>query len=114
MQRMIDRCRTKGISPWVSIRMNDVHDAPWIKSPLHSQFWMEHPEYWRFPDRIGAWNDRCLNYGLKPVRDHAMALIREVCDRFDIDGLELDWNRFPLHFREGEEIEHLVRAFCGE
>jgi hypothetical protein len=22
-----------------------------------------------------------------------------------MDGLELDWNRFPLHFREGEEIE---------
>jgi hypothetical protein len=22
-----------------------------------------------------------------------------------MDGLELDWNRFPLHFREGEEIQ---------
>jgi hypothetical protein len=34
-----------------------------------------------------------------------MALIREVCQRYDMDGLELDWNRFPLHFREGEEVE---------
>jgi len=105
MQRMIDRCRQRRISPWVSIRMNDVHDAHLLRSPLHSQFWMEHHEYWRYPNRFTAWNDRCFNYGLKPVRDHMMALVREVCDRYDMDGLELDWNRFPLHFREGEEIE---------
>ena len=105
MQRMIDRCRQRRISPWVSIRMNDVHDAHLLRSPLHSRMWMEHPEYWRYPDRFNSWNDRCFNYGLKPVRDHMMALIREVCERYDLDGLELDWNRFPLHFREGEEIE---------
>jgi hypothetical protein len=105
MQRMIDRCRQRRIHPWVSIRMNDVHDAHLRRSPLHSRFWMEHREYWRYPDRFTAWNDRCLNYGLKPVRDHMMALIEEVCERYEMDGLELDWNRFPLHFREGEEIE---------
>jgi hypothetical protein len=103
--RMLQRGRQRGISPWVSIRMNDVHDVNLRRSSLHSRFWTEHPEYWRYPDRFTAWNDRCLNYGLKPVRDHAMALIKEVCDRYDMDGLELDWNRFPLHFREGEEIE---------
>ena len=103
--RMLERCRQRGISPWVSIRMNDVHDAGLRKSALHSRFWTEHPEYWRYPDRFTAWNDRCLNYGLEPVRDHAMALVKEVCDRYDMEGLELDWNRFPLHFREGEEIE---------
>jgi hypothetical protein len=97
-QRMIDRCRKRKISPWVSIRMNDIHDVDLQKSPLHSRFWMEHPEW-----RNSA--NRSLNYGIKPVRDHMMALIREVCDRFDMDGLELDWNRFPLHFRLGEEIE---------
>jgi hypothetical protein len=103
-QRMIDRCRQRGISPWLSIRMNDVHDAHVLKAPSHSRFWMEHPEYWRYPDRFTGCYDRCLNYGLKPVRDHMMALIQEVCERYDMDGLELDWNRFPLHFREGEEI----------
>ena len=103
--RMIDRCRQRRISPWVSVRMNDVHDAHLLKSSLHSRFWMDHHEYWRYPERFKAWNDRCLNYGLAPVRDHMMALVREVCDRYDMDGLELDWNRFPLHFREGEEIE---------
>jgi uncharacterized lipoprotein YddW (UPF0748 family) len=105
MQRMTDRCRKRGISPWGSIRMNDVHEAHLLKSPLHSRFWMDHPEYWRFPDRSESWLDRCLNYRIEPVRDHMMALIREVCDRYDLDGLELDWNRFARYFREGEEVE---------
>jgi hypothetical protein len=106
VQRMIDRCRKRGISPWVSVRMNDMHDAQLLKSPIHSRFWMEHPEYW-CNDRITTGRNwyRSLNYGLKPVRDNMMALLREVCDRFDMDGLELDWNRWPSHFREGEEIE---------
>jgi len=104
MQRMIDRCRTRRISPWVSIRMNDVHDAHLLRSPLHSRLWLAHHEYWRYPDRFRAWTDRCFNYGRKPVRDNMMALVREVCQRYDVDGLELDWNRFPAHFREGEEI----------
>ncbi len=101
--RMLQRCRVRGISPWVSIRMNDVHDANLRRSALHSRFWTENPQYWRYPDRFRGWNDRCLNYALAPVRDHALALIREVCRRYDMDGLELDWNRFPLDFREGEE-----------
>jgi len=101
--RMVARCREKGIKPWVSMRMNDVHDAPTMASALHSKFWLEHPEYWRFPKRFKAWLDRCLDYGQKPVRDYAMGLVEEVLDRYDIDGFELDWNRFPAHFREGEE-----------
>ena len=103
--RMLERCRRRGISPWVSIRMNDAHDAPLAKSPLHSQFYLDHPEYLRYRKRFNSWHDRCLNFALAPVRDHAMALIKEVCDRFDMDGLELDWNRFCGHFREGEEAE---------
>ena len=114
--RMLRRCAQRGIGPWVSIRMNDVHDANLLRSPLHSRFWTEHHEYWRYADRFRAWNDRCFNYGLKPVRDHAMALVREVCDRYDMEALELDWNRFPLHFREGEEIEQgkLLTQWMGE
>lgn len=102
-QCMIDRCRLRNISPWISIRMNDVHDAPIGNTPLHSRFWMENHDLWRYPDRFTAWNDRCFDYGKERVRDNMMKLVLEVLERYDMDGLELDWNRFPLHFREGEE-----------
>lgn len=114
--RMIDRCREKSISPWVSIRMNDMHHAHLPDSPIHSRFWKEHPEYWCYQERFNSWADRAFNYGKKPVRDHMMSLIRELCERYDFDGLELDWLRFPYHFREGEEIEkgQLVTEWIGE
>ncbi len=102
---MIEHSRKHGISPWISIRMNDVHDAHLKRSALHSRFWMEHPDLWRYQDRFNGWNDRCLDYGKQAVRDHTLALVQEVLERYDMDGLELDWNRFPLHFKEGEELE---------
>ena len=105
MQRMIDRCREAEHQP--------LGERPHERRARCAPAEIAAPQ----PVLDGAsrvlalsrplqgWNDRCLNYGLKPVRDHIMALIREVCDRYDMDGLEFDWNRFPLHFREGEEIE---------
>lgn len=99
----IARCREKGISPWISMRMNDVHDVDNPKNFMHSTFWVNHPEYWRVPGSTGAWVDRALNYAIPEVREHHMALIRELLERYDADGIELDWMRFGYHFAPGEE-----------
>ena len=102
----IDRCREKGISPWLSMRMNDLHDVTNEKSFMHSTFWLEHPEYWRVPGSTsGSWTDRALDYGVPEVREHAVAFVRELLDRYDPDGLELDWMRFGWHFKPGEEAQ---------
>jgi hypothetical protein len=98
----IARAREKGISPWISMRMNDVHDVDDTTNFMHSTFWLNHPEYRRVPDGKG-WTDRALNYGLPEVREHSMQLIRELFERYDMDGLELDWMRFGYHFKPGEE-----------
>jgi len=99
----IARCRERGISPWLSVRMNDIHYVDDLSNPLHSSFWLEHPEYWRVPGSPQAYFDRALDYGIKEVRDHQMALIRELLERYDSDGLELDWMRYPYYFRPGHE-----------
>ncbi|MFO7976027.1 MAG: hypothetical protein R6V12_15490 [Candidatus Hydrogenedentota bacterium] len=100
----IARCREKGISPWLSMRMNDVHDVTNPESFMHSTFWREHPEYWRVQGGTG-WTDRALNYAVPEVREHNMAFIRELLERYDPDGLELDWMRFGYHFTPGEEAQ---------
>ena len=41
----ITRCREKRISPWLSMRMNDVHDVSDVKNFMHSTFWVKHPQY---------------------------------------------------------------------
>jgi len=45
-----------------------------------------------------------------------MKLIEEVCTRYDLDGLELDFLRFDLYFRPGREHEgaRLMTAFVEE
>jgi hypothetical protein len=100
----IARCREKQISPWLSMRMNDVHNADDVDSYIHSSFWRKHPDYWRVPGGKG-WTDRALDFGIPEVRDHAMAYVRELLERYDPDGLELDWMRFGYHFRPGKEAE---------
>ncbi len=104
----IARCREKGISPWLTMRMNDVHDVNNLKNFMHNTFWVNHPEYWRVPGSTGAWVDRAFNYAIPEVREHHMTLVRELLERYDPDGLELDWMRFGYHFAPGEEAEGCV------
>ena len=49
--------------------------------------------------------DRAFDYGKQDVRDYHFGLIQELVARYDMDGLELDWMRFPWHFRPGYELE---------
>jgi hypothetical protein len=93
-----DRAREKGLSFFVSWRMNEGHDVRREDSPLQSRFWREHPEY-----RIGGgtartlWG-RALDFTHAEVRDYQFALIRELCTRCRVDGLELDFLRFGKFF----------------
>ncbi len=102
----ISRCREKGVSPWLSMRMNDVHYADDRDSFLHSSFWRAHPEYWRVPNGSASpWVNRAMNYAHAAVREHQMAFVRELLQRYDPDGLELDWMRFGYHLTPGRERE---------
>ncbi|MCF7853327.1 MAG: hypothetical protein K9N51_00905 [Candidatus Pacebacteria bacterium] len=111
--RWIERCRTHGIAPWLSMRMNDIHAVDDVRSFMHSEFWREHPEYRRVPYRFTGWADRAFDYGHEAVRDYHFRLIEELAERYDFDGLELDWMRFGFHFRPGHEAEgaELLTAF---
>ena len=93
----VARCREKQLSPWMSIRMNDLH---YLDDPSRSsRLWQEHPELRRGDGRIG------YDFAKQEVQDHYLVLIRELTERYDCDGIELDWMRFPYHFREGQEEE---------
>ncbi len=111
--RWIARARQHRISPWLSMRMNDVHCVDDERCYIHSEFWRAHPELRRVPYRFGAWTDRAFDYGHEAVREYHFMLIEELVERYDFDGLELDWMRFGLHFRPGHEAEGaaLLTAF---
>jgi len=98
--RVIQRCRMRGIAPWLSLRMNDVHNNDNLDHPFHSALWRRaelfrqgHPGYFA----------RALDFAHAPVRDHYRSLIAETLERFDLDGLELDFLREPYLFSAGRE-----------
>ena len=92
---IVDRVRLRGMEAFLSVRMNDLHDVDVPASPLLSAFWKAHPEY-----RLGryeGWGASALNYALAPVREHFAGLVRELCARYAVDGIELDFMRFPYY-----------------
>ena len=98
--RIIQRCRHHGISPWISLRMNDVHCNDNLDHPFHGTLWRK-PELFR--KGHPGYYARGLDYAHSEVRSHYRALIVETLDRYDMDGLELDFMREPYLFSKGEE-----------
>ena len=98
--RIIQRCRHHGISPWISLRMNDVHCNDNLAHPFHGELWRK-PEYFR--KGHPGYYARGLDYAHQEVRDHYRAVIVETLERYDVDGLELDFMREPYLFSKGEE-----------
>ena len=89
---MLAEARRRKLEGLLSFRMNDGHG----NSILHTKFWVDHPEFHCFnPDQ-----GHTLDYGHKGVRDHMFLLIQEAVQRYDCDGIELDFNRFPILFND--------------
>ena len=105
----IARCRRKKISPWLSMRMNDVHNTEDRDNFQHSTFWRKNIHLWREPNHE---HGSGLNYANAEVRKYQMAFVRELLERYDPDGLELDWMRFPNHLTPGKAREE--RGFLTE
>lgn len=101
--RVVRRCRHRGMSPWITLRMNDCHFNSIPDHPFHGNFWRENPLYRR--KNCQDYFATCLDYAHPEVRDFFRALIVETLDRYDIDGLELDFMREPYLFSAGKEAE---------
>ena len=93
-----------------SLRMNDGHDSyPMGYRHQHDHdlalFKREHPEYlmgepedWeKYSDGLRrSWSH--LDFKYPEVREHIFALIQEVSQNYDVDGIEMDFFRTPLYF----------------
>ena len=95
----IELLRHRRISPWISLRMNDVHDANNEDSHMHCDLWREHPEYRRTDYQFTPWYGQGLDYAVPEVRRRSLALVKEYLFDHDFDGIELDWMRTPPHFK---------------
>lgn len=101
------RCRHHGMGAWMTVRMNDVHACMDDDSPLLSEFFKAQraARKLRAMHRDRFWMDRALDWELPEVQEHYFKFVCEVLNRYDLDGIELDWMRFVVHFRPGRELE---------
>lgn len=102
----IEQCKKDNLIKFVSIRLNDGHNLENVDNPKRydrkdkhfCKFYVEHPEYRIGPD-ISDWNQHVQNWAIPEVREYKFAFIKEICENYDIDGLELDFMRHPSFFR---------------
>jgi len=106
LERALARCRKNGILPGITVRMNDMHDAPTPGTHLFSRFYMDHPELHLSNDAFCSWGSTGLNYEFPETRDHYLSLIRELAHDYDCDVLELDFMRFHCYFPRCDFARH--------
>lgn len=93
-------CTEAGEVGFISLRLNDTHhtvqaDTPGLNTAYHAfgRFYVEHPEYRLGPAGSG------LDWAYPEVPARMLAFIRELCERYNPVGFELDFMRFPNFFR---------------
>lgn len=94
-------CRASGITPWVSVRMNDFHGwanpaGSFFNHPLLAQPEMRLKRSAYSPTMRNPLYREGLNFERAEVRAALFAQIREVIEEYDFEGLELDWLRNPM------------------
>jgi hypothetical protein len=120
VKETLDACRKYGKDFFISYRMNDHHYVTDVTWPTHNFIWREHPEYWlgdsnTSPYARGRDDVRLFNYMIPEVRDYYYSILEELCTQYDVDGVELDFQRFPRFFHneqieEGSQVmTHFVR-----
>lgn len=84
-----------------SVRMNDTHHrTPDPRNPAVPQLLLDHPEYAII--RQDGLPDTALDYSHAGVREHRFAILRELVEEYDIDGMELDFTRWGKFFSRNE------------
>ncbi len=106
--------RSIGINPWLSYRMNDVHDLTAVVTGVSlptaglSDFYYKNPQMYRVKhhDEIG-YMDCALDYAYEEVREMMLTAINDGLNNYDTYGIELDYQREMKLFSIGGEYRGL-------
>ena len=111
-------CRELGVEFLPRVRMNShyaYHAPPYTETyePEYGRYRQENPHLLigrpgeSIPEGTIDWDIRTgKDYAYPEVRDYAYAIITEVFERFDVDGVEMDFNRHPGVFRREEAYQN--------
>jgi len=117
LPRLIELTHERGLTFVGSFRMNDSHHKSRPHGILASTFWHEHQDWRLWEVTYGrTYYNACLDYSYPEVRQVRLDCIEEVMERYDLDGIELDWCRNPFAFQPSEawEKRHILTDFTHE
>jgi uncharacterized lipoprotein YddW (UPF0748 family) len=66
----------------------------------------------RTSSRTGPDAGSAVNYGLPEVRDKVFRIFQDVCTRYDVDGIEMDFYRHPVYFKPQMTGEPVTQEHC--
>ena len=109
---VIEHGHRAGLEVFLSFRMNDIHDGSLSgpEHPLFSPRKRNHPDWLLGPvsqpaaGRIAGISRFAYDFGVEAVRGYKLALASEAIENYDLDGLDLDFCRFPRLFAEGRNV----------
>ncbi len=110
------RCREVGLTPWISLRMNDCHCPDDEACFLRSGFFYEAREKgWMVGPAYGYYR-YCFDYAVPEVRRRMLGLIEDVLRQYDADGVELDFQRELICFdyRSRGDCARIMTGFVRE
>lgn len=95
-----DFARQHDMEAFASVRMNDVHDS-FMDANAMTVWKRTHPEF--MVDTCGTLPEFELyttaqDFSHEAVRQRKLEIIEEICQRYDVDGIELDYIRHPVLF----------------
>ena len=103
----IERGRELGMHVYASVRMNDNHfnglqveDLATSRHGSITQMRRDHPEWVLGDGAPSDWFALSWNMAVPEVRRHRFEHVRELCERWDWDGVELDWQRHGYHLHK--------------
>jgi len=103
---LIDDVRAAGKEIFITYRTNDVHEGSDLEFEGHSEFRKQHPDYMVDPENArNNWMASCLDYSRPEVRRYVLASVADLAERYDVDGFQLDWMRFPRHLSGATDEE---------
>lgn len=107
MEEIGNALHAQGIALWAGLRVNDIHHTTG-KESAHPVFWSEHPEYrtnesvpWDHIRSTGA-----LDFAHQAVRDYLRDQVDKTLELYDVDGIDLDFNRMAILFKSSEVDQH--------
>ncbi len=121
LQLVVDFAHGNGMEAFAHMSMNDCHDS--FMPNLMNPFKAKHPELLVNPQGVLPNLQlyvTAYDFSHKEVRDRQFSIVEEVCDRYDVDGFEMDFIRHPMFFSRcirgepatKEEID-IMTSFMG-